>query len=1106
MDQSARSKNPPTEAGQLTTMAPPQVRTVPQKNIVRTIRIDPAKMGASLQSQLLASVSTDEQFVISEVGNPTEAPVKGQPLVERVLEIVNVHTTHVLPGVTPPVQAVPKKRGRKSAAELRELKAKEEEERNASIAEGTASQTVTVNKANGEAKAAASSTEADQRSTYECGRCSKTIPTKNWDEHFNLHNGLTYRVGVDDELALNDLSVAAMLLQRFMKQFKRTELICEQCGDRKKSYMGMASHISRCGVPQEQLAAKKIRCEHCDRLMLPISMPVHLAHHCQVLKTQQRLEDAREQQSQVKEVAPLIVEQTASGRQKRQSVACAEEKIKKIVQETTSTPKELLISISPGMISPGTRKLWATQIKFKGAAKCMYTKCTFTANTEEELESHHSKCWVGAESNADTFFECAICCQQSPRRERIRKHIQRQHPKELEEAGGSASDSDGFVGQTDGSETTDDSGSGTATDADDSYSQRSKRARIAIANLSKRGKGRATPASRKAATPLSKTSTVNDSMDIDDSLLGDKDELEVYKEMILDEAYEYKSQKADFSQTCIKLTRQFHRAMFAVRLLFEHLKPHTELRIVSQQAVKEYLPRSTRSMRYRFREVKTYDERYNDSLSDGWERLQIFQSKPLGCQESLFYCGGPVTAMAWLPVPCEEQPRNQSQSPPDQILAIACKSSYDECYNGEQLAARPQRKCLIQIWNTGPLLNTLLLKPVPMKAPQLTFAIACDFGPIFQLAFCPSGCYNDRSNGDSIDRLGLLAATGSDGDVYVFSLPRALVQPSESSAPRILNLQPVLRLSLTLTIPRQSPTVDYTGHATLKMVWSRARGHAVFAAGFSNGVVAVWNLQSRSSLLSGVKGGTPTLLPTHKFLHSCSGAITALDLHYDEDSRYLVVGNSDRRLKVYDLRSGQHLPPEVSSLSIRSRCSAARWMTHFPVLMMVFDDIFALDRCALTVHQPREIGYRLFPVLPFAAEATDLSPNDWLGINVVSTDGGDVLSHRPMPFVYHVHERKVIQMLTSTTTVRLSEDDDEVDLSTYEAYAEHCGMLFSDTDRVRDRSDTKSLQVKVLRRAAVDKYSVTRTTQVSFNPNSSSFYYYAIGYQAGFVRIRGMRV
>ncbi|XP_049539731.1 uncharacterized protein LOC125953924 isoform X1 [Anopheles darlingi] len=1077
--------------------------TSPDNNVTAPSATTSSTTSTSHTSKTL---NPDEQFVISEVGNPTEAPVKGQPLVERVLEIVNVHTTHVLPGVTPPVQAVPKKRGRKSAAELRELKAKEEEERNASIAEGTASQTVTVNKANGEAKAAASSTEADQRSTYECGRCSKTIPTKNWDEHFNLHNGLTYRVGVDDELALNDLSVAAMLLQRFMKQFKRTELICEQCGDRKKSYMGMASHISRCGVPQEQLAAKKIRCEHCDRLMLPISMPVHLAHHCQVLKTQQRLEDAREQQSQVKEVAPLIVEQTASGRQKRQSVACAEEKIKKIVQETTSTPKELLISISPGMISPGTRKLWATQIKFKGAAKCMYTKCTFTANTEEELESHHSKCWVGAESNADTFFECAICCQQSPRRERIRKHIQRQHPKELEEAGGSASDSDGFVGQTDGSETTDDSGSGTATDADDSYSQRSKRARIAIANLSKRGKGRATPASRKAATPLSKTSTVNDSMDIDDSLLGDKDELEVYKEMILDEAYEYKSQKADFSQTCIKLTRQFHRAMFAVRLLFEHLKPHTELRIVSQQAVKEYLPRSTRSMRYRFREVKTYDERYNDSLSDGWERLQIFQSKPLGCQESLFYCGGPVTAMAWLPVPCEEQPRNQSQSPPDQILAIACKSSYDECYNGEQLAARPQRKCLIQIWNTGPLLNTLLLKPVPMKAPQLTFAIACDFGPIFQLAFCPSGCYNDRSNGDSIDRLGLLAATGSDGDVYVFSLPRALVQPSESSAPRILNLQPVLRLSLTLTIPRQSPTVDYTGHATLKMVWSRARGHAVFAAGFSNGVVAVWNLQSRSSLLSGVKGGTPTLLPTHKFLHSCSGAITALDLHYDEDSRYLVVGNSDRRLKVYDLRSGQHLPPEVSSLSIRSRCSAARWMTHFPVLMMVFDDIFALDRCALTVHQPREIGYRLFPVLPFAAEATDLSPNDWLGINVVSTDGGDVLSHRPMPFVYHVHERKVIQMLTSTTTVRLSEDDDEVDLSTYEAYAEHCGMLFSDTDRVRDRSDTKSLQVKVLRRAAVDKYSVTRTTQVSFNPNSSSFYYYAIGYQAGFVRIRGMRV
>ncbi|XP_035785742.1 mucin-17-like isoform X2 [Anopheles albimanus] len=1047
------------------------------------------------------TLDSDEQFVISEV-----VPGSGQPLAERVMEIVNVHTTHVLPEATSPGQAVPKKRGRKSTAELRPLKPKEEEKQKVSIAEA----------ANGEATAAAASTGADHRSTYECARCSKTIPAKNWDEHFNLHNGLTYRVGIDNELALNDLSVAAMLLQRFMKRFKRTELTCEQCGDRKKSYMGMASHMGRCGIPQEQLVAAKVRCEHCNRLMLPISMTVHLANHCQVLKTKQRLEDSKEQQSQVGELAPLIVEQTASGRLKRQSVACAEQKIKKIVQETTSTtPKELLISISPGMISPGTRKLWETQIKFKGAAKCMYNKCTFTANTKEELETHHGKCWVGAESNADTFFECAICCQQSPRRERIRKHIQRQHPKELEEAGGSASDSDGFVGQTDGSETTDDSGSGTATDADDSYRAelRLKRAKIAAANFSKRGKGRPTPVSRKAATPLAKTSaSVNDSMDIDDSLMGDKDELEVYKDMILDEAYEYKSQKVDFSQTCIKLMRQFHREMYGTRLLFEHLQPHAELRLLSQQAVKEYLPRSTRSMRYRLRQVKTYDERYNDSLSDGWERLQTFRSQLLGGQESVFYCGGPVTAMAWLPMPCEEltdqQPRNQSKTPPDQILAIACKSSYDEYYNGEQLAARPQRKCLIQIWNTGPLLNTLLSKKVPMKTPpQFSFAIACDFGPIFQLAFCPSGCYNDRSEGDSIERLGLLAATGSDGDVYVFSLNRTLVQPTKGSiAPRILNLLPVLRLSLTLTIPRQSPTADYTGHATLKIVWSRARGHAVFAAGFSNGVVAVWNLESRSSLLRGVKGGIPTLLPTHKLLHSCSGAITALDLHYDDNSRYLAVANSDRRLKVYDLGSGQHLPPEVCSLSVRSRCSAARWMTHFPVLMLVFDDIFALDRCSLTVHQPREIGYRLFPALPFAAEATDLAPNDWLGLNAVSTDGGDVLSHRPMPFVYHVHERKVIQMLTSTTTVRLSEGDKEVDLSTYEAYAEHCGILFSDTDRVRDRSDTKSLQVKVLRRAPVDKYSVTRTTQVSFNPNSSSFYYYAIGYQAGFVRIRALHV
>ncbi|XP_052873158.1 uncharacterized protein LOC128278468 [Anopheles cruzii] len=184
-------------------------------------------------------------------------------------------------------------------------------------------------------------------------------------------------------------------------------------------------------------------------------------------------------------------------------------------------------------------------------------------------------------------------------------------------------------------------------------------------------------------------------------------------------------------------------------------------------------------------------------------------------------------------------------------------------------------------------------------------------------------------------------------------------------------------------------------------------------------------------------------------LHTNNGAVTALDLHYAEATRFLVVCNADRRLKVYDLQSGRYQPLEVCNIVTRSRCTAVRWLVHFPVLTMIYDDSYALDRCAYTIHQPREIGLRMFPLCSIGAEATDMSANEWLGTNMFATDGGDLLYHRPIAFVCNTHERKSTNMLTSTVTIRLEENDDNsTNLSSYEAFSGRFGLLFSDTDGV----------------------------------------------------------
>lgn len=296
--------------------------------------------------------------------------------------------------------------------------------------------------------------------------------------------------------------------------------------------------------------------------------------------------------------------------------------------------------------------------------------------------------------------------------------------------------------------------------------------------------------------------------------------------------------------------------------------------------------------------------------------------------------------------------------------------------------------------------NSVYNKKVGNSKPTLMYSIACDFGPIWALKFCPSGCYNSKNAGDDYDRLGLLAAAGSDGNVHIFSLGRSYEHLISNSC-RVVKMPPVLKL--TLSMADESCCSQYESHSVVKLSWSKSKNHSILAAGYSNGTVAVWNLTTTSPLLTGMKDNVRAMLPVHKVFipDSC---VTAVDLHYTDDARYLLVCNADRKVVVYDLDTG-YLPMEVCSLNARSKVTTACWNTHFPLITMAFDDVYAIDRCALTFHQPREIGLRLHPLYTFTAEATDMSSSDHLSTHVIGTDGGDVLSHKPMAYVHNMGQK-----------------------------------------------------------------------------------------------------
>ncbi len=75
---------------------------------------------------------------------------------------------------------------------------------------------------------------------------------------------------------------------------------------------------------------------------------------------------------------------------------------------------------------------------------------------------------------------------------------------------------------------------------------------------------------------------------------------------------------------------------------------------------------------------------------------------------------------------------------------------------------------LIQIWNCGNIRN---VGPAEV-APELEFCIAHNYGRVWSLVWCPSGCYDK-------ERLGLLATACSDGTVRIFSIPNPSVLTKE---------------------------------------------------------------------------------------------------------------------------------------------------------------------------------------------------------------------------------------------------------------------------------------------------------------------------------------
>jgi general transcription factor 3C polypeptide 2 len=212
--------------------------------------------------------------------------------------------------------------------------------------------------------------------------------------------------------------------------------------------------------------------------------------------------------------------------------------------------------------------------------------------------------------------------------------------------------------------------------------------------------------------------------------------------------------------------------------------------------------------------------------------------------------------------------------------------------------------------------------------PTLFYSITCDNGPIQELKFCPSGGFNE-----AVNQMGLLAVTTVSGFVNIYAVPFLVDSPTSASP--VISLPPALVLTL-------SRNVDESCQAATSLVWTKAQHHMSVAAGFSNGLVAVWNLGGPSKLLRFERNGLSYLAPVH-VIPAHQSAVTVVKFHHMHDTRYLMTASLDKKVKVFDLDSG-FVPLEISAAITKSRILSADWNQNWSAFELGMDESLLLGK------------------------------------------------------------------------------------------------------------------------------------------------------------------
>ncbi|MGH0130974.1 UNVERIFIED_CONTAM: hypothetical protein FKN15_071697 [Acipenser sinensis] len=253
---------------------------------------------------------------------------------------------------------------------------------------------------------------------------------------------------------------------------------------------------------------------------------------------------------------------------------------------------------------------------------------------------------------------------------------------------------------------------------------------------------------------------------------------------------------------CMHMTKEYREQCYSPWVFPEWIPSVKDWKFLSESEALNYLPQEEKSPPFRIRREGLRDDntlrrigRFQ-SLSSHYERWDL-----------AFFVGGPVWSMEWCPCP--------EGSASTQYAAIYSNKGMDDRHKMSGTHIEP---ALLQIWNLGDLqhfscptnkatfaygvaldygciwnmkwcpsgtwelpssnrkvCNMMTIHfNFPTNKATFAYGVALDYGCIWNMKWCPSGTWELPSSNRKIPqmpRLGLLAASFSNGKIAVFSLP-----------------------------------------------------------------------------------------------------------------------------------------------------------------------------------------------------------------------------------------------------------------------------------------------------------------------------------------------